>query len=1043
MKILWPLLYASTLALHAGPPKLRPQEGLRENVPQVHALTGARVIPRPGEVLEDATIILRHGLVQAAGRDLLIPPEARVWDLRGMTVYPGFLDAYATFGKAQETPRSAQKPSWNPSVHAERSVLDGLTIDEGEVGKRRELGFTTAHLVPTSGVFRGTGALVQLTTPKDHGFVLQRRAAHLLAFSTTRGDYPKSLMGCIALIRQTLLDARWYRAYRQAYDQHPHEVRPGEEQALSALAPLIMPRDHPAFFVLRDEADFHRALQIGKEFELNQVLIDRGYGYRRWEQLVQGKAELVISLAFPEVPKVTDPDRALDISLERLQHWELAPANPAVLQEKEIPFALSTYELDDRLKKFWPNLRQAVQHGLSQDAALDALTRVPARLLGESQRLGEIAEGRLANLVVFQGNPFLEKQAKVRQVWIEGHPWHDQLDQSGEENARGTWQAAWTGVEGPASFEISGSKTNLKLKVPFPEPDDVVDTKLEISGSHELTFKLPAEVFGQSGGGSARLNAYLNPKTIVGQGALPGGRRFSWSANRADAATESEEAPDVLETISTEAFDQYPAGAYPGRFLGLGQRQRRIFIRNATIWTSGPRGVLHGANVLIEDGRIVAVGEDVGPAGSAYTIDGTGKHVTPGLIDCHSHTAISRGVNEGSHAVTCEVRIGDVVDPTDISIYRQLAGGLTTANLLHGSANPMGGQNQVIKLRWGAGAEGLKFEGAKPGVKFALGENVKQSNWGEKFTNRYPQSRMGVEQLMRDTFLAAREYGKRKQLHATRAAMPFRIDLRLEAVLEILRGERIVHIHSYRQDEILMFVRLAQEFGFTVGTFQHVLEGYKVPNAIREIDAGASSFSDWWAYKFEVYDAIPHNGALLHRAGVLTSFNSDNNELATRLNTEAAKAVKYGGVSPEEALKFVTINPAKQLRIDHRVGSLEIGKDADFVLWSASPLSTLARCQQTWIEGVLYFDVQSHADRQRWVATQRQRLIAKALEDAKKKPSPEKGAKAEEDEEEPMTLADRLRLLSPWGRYEAIDHQALYHDGLSLHACTGCYCDFR
>ncbi len=315
-----------------------------------------------------------------------------------------------------------------------------------------------------------------------------------------------------------------------------------------------------------------------------------------------------------------------------------------------------------------------------------------------------------------------------------------------------------------------------------------------------------------------------------------------------------------------------------------------------------------------------------GPKGTQI-IDAAGKHVTPGLIDCHSHTAMSRGVNETGSAISVEVRVADIVNPVDINIYRQLAGGLTTANLLHGSANPMGGQSQVVKLRWGEDANAFLFEGARPGVKFALGENVKQSNWGDRFTTRYPQTRMGVEQFMESYFRAAEDYQQKwEDYEGGKTKTPPRKNIRLDATLEILRGDRDVHIHSYRQDEILMFARLAQRLGIRVAAFQHILEGYKVADAMVDINAGGSTFSDWWAYKFEVYDAIPYNGAMMHKAGVLTSFNSDDAELATRMNTEAAKAVKYGGLTEEEALKFVTLNPAIQLGIEDRVGSLEVGK---------------------------------------------------------------------------------------------------------------------
>ncbi|MFQ5752977.1 MAG: amidohydrolase family protein, partial [bacterium] len=317
----------------------------------------------------------------------------------------------------------------------------------------------------------------------------------------------------------------------------------------------------------------------------------------------------------------------------------------------------------------------------------------------------------------------------------------------------------------------------------------------------------------------------------------------------------------------------------------------------------------------------------------------------------------------------------------DIALYRELAGGLTITNQLHGSANPIGGQNSIIKLRWGAQPEDLIIEDAPQGIKFALGENVKRSR--SQNNTRYPDTRMGVEQIIRDRFKAARDYEQEwktyNSLKKKNGVIPPRRDLELEALLEILNGKRIVYAHSYRQDEILMLIRVAEDFGFKIGAFEHVLEGYKVADAMAKLGAGGSTFSDWWAYKFEVYDAIPYNGALMHNAGVVVSFNSDSGELARRLNLEAAKAVKYGGLSEEEALKFVTLNPAKNLRIDHRVGSLEPGKDADFVIWSGHPLSTYSICEQTWIDGRKYFDRQLDLEMQKQVKAERARLIQKVL----------------------------------------------------------------
>lgn len=409
----------------------------------------------------------------------------------------------------------------------------------------------------------------------------------------------------------------------------------------------------------------------------------------------------------------------------------------------------------------------------------------------------------------------------------------------------------------------------------------------------------------------------------------------------------------------------------------------KVLFKNATVWTSGPQGILEKTDVLVESGIISAIGAGLTAPEGAVVVDATGMHLSPGIIDCHSHMATDSGVNEGAQAITAEVRIGDFVDCNDITIYRQLAGGVTAANILHGSANPIGGQNQVIKLRWGALPNEMKMTQAPAGIKFALGENVKQSNSSPMRGGpiRYPMSRMGVEQIVRDQFAAALEYEKAwLDWKQTGRGLPPRRDLQSETILEILRGQRWVHCHSYRQDEILAFLRLLEDYDVRVGSLQHILEGYKVAEALAAHGAMASSFSDWWAYKFEVFDAIPHNGALLHQQGVVVSFNSDDDELARHLNHEAAKAVKYGGVKPEEALKFVTLNPAKQLRIDQYVGSIEVGKQADLVLWSSSPLSTMSRCEQTWIDGRKYFDRQEDLAKRSVTSELRNQLVQKVLD---------------------------------------------------------------
>jgi imidazolonepropionase-like amidohydrolase len=424
--------------------------------------------------------------------------------------------------------------------------------------------------------------------------------------------------------------------------------------------------------------------------------------------------------------------------------------------------------------------------------------------------------------------------------------------------------------------------------------------------------------------------------------------------------------------------------------------EETLWIQNATLWTCGPAGVLESGEIIIHKGVIVAVGEQLDLASifgaksniRPVVMDARGMHITPGIIDEHSHIAVSRGINEGTQASSAEVEIGSAINSEDINIYRQLAGGVTTSQLLHGSANPIGGQSALIKLRWGEDADGLKFEDAPGFIKFALGENVKQSNWGDDYRSRFPQTRMGVEQVYYDLFIQAMEYKSRwQQYERERSNLSLRArwrgdvpvaprrDLEMETLVEILDGQRHITCHSYRQDEINMLMHVADSLGFKINTFTHILEGYKVADKLAAHGAGGSTFSDWWAYKYEVKDAIPYNGAVLHGQGVVTAINSDDDEMARRLNQEAAKAVKYGGVSEEEALKFVTLNPAKLLRIDDRVGSLEVGKDADLVVWNDHPLSMYAQVQQTFIDGCRYFDVAEDQAKRAWMKSERARLM--------------------------------------------------------------------
>jgi imidazolonepropionase-like amidohydrolase len=418
-----------------------------------------------------------------------------------------------------------------------------------------------------------------------------------------------------------------------------------------------------------------------------------------------------------------------------------------------------------------------------------------------------------------------------------------------------------------------------------------------------------------------------------------------------------------------------------------------IVIQNATILTV-TKGTLNGS-VLIRDGKIAEVGERVTVPSDAKVIDASGQFLMPGIIDCHSHIAAD-SINEGSVSVSSMVGIEDVLNPDDIAIYRAVAGGVTTANILHGSANSIGGKCTVIKLRWGKDAHDMIFEGALPGIKFALGENPKRAGnpTGQRIgagnvQGRYPATRMGVEDVIREAFNEAKEYQqswkdyKQKIARGEQATAPRR-DLKLEPLVEVLEGKRLVHAHCYRADEILMLLRVADDYGFKICTLQHVLEGYKVAKEIAAHGAGASTFSDWWAYKLEAFDAIPYNAAIMMRKGIIVSLNSDSDELMRHLNDEAAKTIKYGGLNETEALSLITINPAKQLKIDNRVGSIEVGKDADLAIFDKHPLSNYAKVEKVFIDGQMYFDRSSDLAERPERDMEKKKLLDKEKEEQKK-----------------------------------------------------------
>lgn len=985
----------------------KPIEGIRKNTPKVHALINAKIVQSPDRVIEKGVVILRDGVIEAVGVDVEPPADARVWDYQGLTIYAGLIESYSQVGLAKEKAKPSHAGSrsgesqtprvgpehWNPNVTPENDVLEKFQPKKEDLKKLRSLGFTAAVVAPNKGVFSGSSAVVSLGDGAANEQLIKSNLAQNIMFKRPGrgfgGPYPSSQMGVIALIRQTFLDADWYQKAQRAYAVNSNgQSRPEADESLAALQMAVRGKQ-PVLINVEDDLNFLRAAKIVKELKLNAWILGSGHEYRQLDLVKASGVPVILPLNFPEAPDVESPEDALDVSLQDLSHWEAAPANPGRLYKARIPVALTTAKLK-KPEDFHKQVRKAIENGLSESEALAALTTTPASLLGLQSRLGTVNSGKLAHLVVTDGDLFKEK-TKILDVWVDGNRY--QIKKRPEVDPRGKWQITMNIPDAePLKRELELKGEAEKLRGSLSHDSTSIKLKKAKTSLRRLILTLPGKDLGFDG--VIRMSGVVEKVKLSGHGELPDGRRFSWRADNKEPLESKSEKPKKKSPRSEKVAQS--AASPPGAFgrTGPPEQPKTILIQGATIWTCGPKGKIEDADMLVTGGKISKVGRDLNAPSGALVIDADGKHVTPGLIDAHSHSGLS-SVNEGSQAVTAEVSVGDVVNNYDIALYRELAGGLTVANQLHGSANPIGGKNSVIKLRWGAPADALKIEDAIPGIKFALGENVKRSRSSNN--RRYPDTRMGVEQIIRDRFKAALDYEKKwHEYNSTKkknGVIPPRRDLELETLLEIIHGKRLVHSHSYRQDEILMLVRVAEDFGFTIGAFQHVLEGYKVAEALANHGAGASTFSDWWAYKFEVYDAIPYNGALMHDAGVVVSFNSDSGELARRMNLEAAKAVKYGGLPEEEALKFVTLNPAKQLRIDHRVGSLEVGKDADFVIWSGSPLSTYSKCEQTWIEGRKYFDLEEDLKMRERVKTERARLIQKVLASKDKGQSTDKRSK--------------------------------------------------
>ncbi|GAB2777616.1 imidazolonepropionase-like amidohydrolase [Hymenobacter luteus] len=992
------LLAGSLTAAHAQQPATFPRNGVYDQRPGLYAFTHATIFLDYKTRLDDATLLIRDGKVEAVGPKVKIPAGAVVQDLKGRFIYPGFVDLYASYGvpevKAPERQGRRSGPQlestkagaydWNQAIHPEVNAAELFRVNAEQAEAYRRQGFGAVLTHQPDGIARGTAALVSLSSSRRESEVLlQDRSAATFSFEkgSSTQDYPSSLMGSIALLRQSYLDADW------------NQRNPTREQNLSLRA-LTQQRQLPAIFEVRDKLNALRADKLGDEFGVQYIIKGRGDEYQRIADIKATQAPLILTLNFPDAYQVDDVYDAARVSLQELKHWEMAPANPAMLAKAGVPFALSAADLKDK-KKFLPNLRKAVQYGLSEQQALKALTATPAALVKAQDRVGALRPGMEANFLVCSGRLLAEDNVLLDN-WVQGERY--QLSTL-PVDYRGVYKLSMTTADKVKDNEfrlgadmtllIQGKPDAPQLKV-VGSPGDTIKGSLTVSG------ELATIVFNTRKGKDAdvtRLSGYYTPetRTFQGDGQLSGTQtgwtNIKWTARRLEEATRAARRDSVKAPVPPQlGAVQYPFVAYGRPEVPA---QQTVLIKNATVWTSEAAGKLENTDVLLQNGKIVRIGRNLSVPSGGRSIDGTGKHLTPGIIDEHSHLAISGGVNEGTQSVTSEVSIGDVVDPEDVDVYRDLAGGVVAAQLLHGSANPIGGQSALIKMRWGMTPEQMKIAGAPGFIKFALGENVKQSNWGELNVVRFPQTRMGTEQVFVDAFTRAKEYeqewkawnklskGKQKKGEAPRR------DLELEALVEILNRQRFITCHSYVQSEINMLMNVSDRMGFPVNTFTHILEGYKVADKMKQRNINASTFSDWWAYKNEVRDAIPYNAGIMHDVGLNVALNSDDAEMSRRLNQEAAKMVKYSNLSEEEALKMVTINPAKMLHLDRNMGSIKEGKDADVVLWTDNPLSVYARAERTFVDGREMFSLETDQQLRQQLEQERLRIVQKML-DAKK-----------------------------------------------------------
>lgn len=930
--------------------------GLKQENNNYTAFTNAVIYITPNEVIKNGTLLIQDGKVIASGKSVTIPKNAIIIDLNGKHIYPSFIDPYSSFGvskpenaKRERSPQYETKREgfyWNDHIMPENKAIDKFKYVSKKADELRKAGFGVVNSHIMDGIARGTGVLVTLNDEGTNSErIINDISGQYFSFKksqASRQSYPSSHMGSIALLKQFQHDAKWYAEGNAT----------NKDLSLEAFNAS---KNLPSFIESGDKRKDINADDISDTFNLNYTIVGGGNEYEMIESIKVTQAKYIIPINFPEAYDVSDPYSLKHLTIEEMRDWNQAPTNLKVLADNNIEFALTTFKLK-KVSEFDTNLKKAIKYGYDKTKALESLTTVPAAMLGQSDKVGTLKNGRYANFLITSGELF-EEETILYENWVQGNK--NVINSLNQKDIRGDYAISTTGKK----FDISISGKIDKLKSEVKVDTVAYASKLNYKDDWVtlmITDKETTDVY------NTTALIEKNNDNFSGLLILPSGKETVFTAIKQNDSKKKKDIKEDKKNANQE-IEIVPL-TYPNVGYGFSElpKQQTILFKNATVWTNEEDGILTETDVLVKNGKIEKIGANLS-AGNALTIDATGKHLTAGVIDEHSHIAAS-SINEGGQNSSAEVTIEDVLDPEDINIYRNLAGGVTTIQILHGSANPIGGRSAIIKPRWGADAQGLLYKDAPKFIKFALGENVKQSNW-QSF-NRFPQTRMGVEQLYINYFTRAQEYEAKKK-----SGNAYRYDEEMEVLVEILNSERFISCHSYVQSEINMLMKVAERFNFRINTFTHILEGYKVADKMKEHGVGASTFSDWWAYKYEVIDAIPYNATIMTNAGVIVAINSDDAEMSRRLNQEAAKSVKYGGMSEEDAWKMVTLNPAKLLHLDDKVGSVKVGKDADIVLWSDHPLSVYAKAEKTLIEGVVYFDMETDKLQRKAIQEEKNKLV--------------------------------------------------------------------